>query len=218
MLTLIIGNHDLSSWSLRPWLLLRHLDLPFRQIKLLLDTPEFKPQLSQYSPAGRVPVLIDGDLHIWDSLAIAEYLNEQSGGRGWPADPALRAHARSISAEMHSGFAALRENWPMKATGRAIHVPLPAAGLGDVARIDQIWQDCRSRHAAKGPWLFGEFCIADAMYAPVALRFNTYGATLSAVADAYCKHVLNDSRMREWIEAAEQEVKDASAVSRSLHT
>lgn len=207
MLTLVIGNKNLSSWSLRPWLLLRHLNLPFSEVKLLLDTPEFKAQLGEYSPAGRVPVLIDGDLHIWDSLAIAEYLNEQCGGRGWPADSRLRAHARSISAEMHSGFAALRQNWPMKATGRDIAAPLPPAGLEDVARIDHIWQDCQSRYGAKGPWLFGEFSIADAMYAPVVLRFTTYGAKLSAVAGAYCKHVLNDSHLREWIKEAQQEVE-----------
>lgn len=208
MLTLVIGNKNLSSWSLRPWLLLRHLKLPFSEVKLLLDTPEFKTQLGQYSPAGRVPVLIDGDLHIWDSLAIAEYLNEQSGGRGWPTDPRLRAHARAISAEMHSGFAALRQNWPMKATGRDVVVPLPPAGLEDVARVDQIWQDCQSRYGAKGPWLFGEFSIADAMYAPVVLRFNTYGAKLSAAASAYCKHVLEDSHMREWLKEAQQEVDE----------
>lgn len=211
MLKLVIGNKNLSSWSLRPWLLLKHLNLPFNQITLLLDTPEFKPQLGQYSPAGRVPVLIDGDLRIWDSLAIAEYLNERCDGRGWPADPALRAHARSISAEMHSGFAALRQNWPMQATARNIRVPLPPAGLDDVTRIDQIWQDCQSRYGANGPWLFGEFSIADAMYAPVVLRFNTYGATLSAAAAAYCKHVLNDSHLREWIQDAQQEIATASA-------
>lgn len=210
MLTLIIGNKNLSSWSLRPWLLLKHLRLPFREIKLLLDTPEFKSQLSQYSPAGRVPVLIDGELPVWDSLAIAEYLNEQSGGRGWPADPAQRAHARAISAEMHSGFAALRENWPMKTTEKNLQVPLPPAGLDDVARIDHMWQDCRSRYGSKGPWLFGEFSIADAMYAPVVLRFNSYGATLSAAAAAYHTQMLGDSHLREWIRDAEQEVRNAS--------
>lgn len=211
MLTLVIGNKNLSSWSLRPWLLLKHLNLPFNEIKLLLDTPEFRPQLDQYSPAGRVPVLIDGDLHIWDSLAIAEYLNERCDGRGWPIDPALRAHARSISAEMHSGFAALRQNWPMQAIGKGIRVPLPPAGLDDVKRIDHIWQDCQSRYGAKGPWLFGEFSIADAMYAPVVLRFNTYGATLSTVADAYCKHVLANSHLREWIKDAQQEAEEVPA-------
>lgn len=206
MLTLVIGNKDLSSWSLRPWILLRHLGLPFREIRLLLDTPGFKSSLRQYSPAGRVPVLIDDDLHIWDSLAIAEYLNERSDGRGWPTDLVTRAQARSISAEMHSDFTALRENWPMKTTGRNIHVPLPPPGLSDVARIDDIWQDCRSRHGARGPWLFGEFSIADAMYAPVVLRFNTYGATLSALSAAYRQHVLSDSYLCEWIRDAEQEV------------
>lgn len=205
MLTLVIADKNISSWSLRPWLLLKHLGLPFSEVKLQLNTPQFKAQLRQFSPAGRVPVLIDGDLPVWDSLAIAEYLNELSGGRGWPTGRAARAHARSISAEMHSGFAALRTHWPMNATGSNIQVTLPAAGLDDVARIDHIWQDCQSRYRAQGPWLFGEFSIADAMYAPVVLRFNTYGATLSAVAAAYCQHVLNDSHLREWLQESASE-------------
>ena len=206
MLTLIIGDKHLSSWSLRPWLLLRQLQLPFREIRLQLDTPEFAAQVRQFSPAGRVPVLIDGELPIWDSLAIAEYLNELSDGRGWPTDSAARAHARCVSAEMHSGFSALRENWPMKAADRDLQVPLSAAGVSDVARIDRLWQDCRSRYAEKGPWLFGEFSIADAMYAPVVLRFNSYCAILSAAANEYCAHALGDSHLREWLKDARQEV------------
>ncbi|HKE94526.1 MAG TPA: glutathione S-transferase family protein [Povalibacter sp.] len=205
MLSLVIGNKQLSSWSLRPWLLLRHLDLPFREIALTLDTPEFQPAIRAYTPAGRVPVLLDGDLRIWDSLAIIEYLHEKSGGQAWPADAAHRAHARSISAEMHSGFAALRERWPMQAASRNLNVPLSAEALVNVTRIDELWQHCRTRHAAAGPWLFGTYSAADAMYAPVVLRFNTYGAALSPLSAAYVQRTLDDRHVGEWIAAAHAE-------------
>ena len=208
MLTLVIGNKELSSWSLRPWLVLRHYGVPFSEIKLPLDTPEFLARIVQYSVAQRVPVLIDGGLHIWDSLAIVEYVNEQVGGRAWPAGSSLRAHARAVSAEMHSGFQALRQTWPMHATGSNPHVPLPPQGRADVARVQAIWADCRTRYAARGPWLFGEFSIADAMYAPVVLRFNHYGATgLTAGSQAYMQQWLQNALMREWIADA---VKEAS--------
>ncbi|HEY4369758.1 MAG TPA: glutathione S-transferase family protein [Steroidobacteraceae bacterium] len=208
MLTLVIGNKNSSSWSLRPWLVLRHLGLPFKEIKLLLDTPQFSAQLSRYSQAGRVPVLIDEDLHVWDSLAIAEYLNEQADGQGWPADPSRRAHARAISAEMHSGFAALRQNWPMKAVER-LDVPATAATAGDIARIDALWKECRDKYAADGPWLFGQYSIADAMYAPVVLRFNTYRPTLSPASHAYIQQTLADPHLQEWLSDAAQEVIEA---------
>ena len=119
MFTLVIGNKNLSSWSLRPWLVLKHFVFEFKEIKLPLDTPAFHRDVVQYTPSKRVPVLIDGSLHIWDSLAIAEYLNEKVQGRAWPADPTARAVARAVSAEMHSGFAALRTHWSMKAVGTA---------------------------------------------------------------------------------------------------
>lgn len=207
MLTLVIGDQNLSSWSLRPWLVLRHFDLQFRTIKLPLNTPEFKARIALYSPAQRVPVLIDGDLHVWDSLAIAEYLNEKLDGRAWPADPAQRAHARAISAEMHSGFATLREHWSMRAVGKSAGVALPPAGLADRARIETIWRECRERHAARGPWLFGDYSIADAMYAPVVLRFQHYGATLTGAADEYFQHVLRDAHLQAWIQEAAQELE-----------
>jgi glutathione S-transferase len=198
MLTLVIGNKELSSWSLRPWLVLKHYGLPFSEIKLPLDTPEFFEQIVK---------LIDGATRIWDSLAIVEYLNEKLGGRAWPADPLLRAHARCVSAEMHSGFTALRQTWPMHATGSNPHVPLPPEGRSDVARIQAIWDDCRTKYASRGPWLFGEFSIADAMYAPVVLRFRHYGATsLSAHSQAYVQQWLQNAQMREWIAGAEAEL------------
>jgi glutathione S-transferase len=208
MLTLVIGDKNLSSWSLRPWLLLKHFDLEFREIQLQLDTPEFKGQVSQYSGALQVPVLLDGELRIWDSLAIAEYLNEKVAGRAWPAEPAMRAHARSMSSEMHANFNALRQAWPMKTVGKNPNVPLPPAALAEVERIDQLWQDCRARHAARGPWLFGDFSIADAMYAPISLRFNHYGATLALrqLSSAYLEHVLQSAHMQSWIRDAQREV------------
>jgi len=205
MLTLVIGNKNLSSWSLRPWLVVRHLGLPFAEVKLMLDTPEFKPAALRYSPSGRVPVLVDDGFAVWDSLAIAEYLNEKSGGRGWPANDQARAHARAISAEMHSGFAALRQTWPMDITARR-EVPLTPAAAGDVARVDGLWQECRARHGERGPWLFGDYSIADAMYAPVVLRFNTYQANVSPVARAYIEQTLADPHLRAWMQQAREEV------------
>ena len=177
MLTLVIGNKELSSWSLRPWLVLKHYGVPFSEIKLPLDTPEFHARIVQYSWARRVPVLIDGDAHIWDSLAIVEYVNEKVGGRAWPADPLLRAHARRSAPRCTPASRRCAQTWPMHATGSNPHVPLPPQGGADVARVQAIWDDCRTKYAARGPWLFGEFSIADAMYAPVVLRFRHYGAT-----------------------------------------
>ncbi len=205
MLTLVIGDKHLSSWSLRPWILLRHLDLPFREISLKLDTPGFAAAVREYSAAGRVPVLLDGETPVWDSLAIVEYLHEKSGGRAWPADAARRAHGRSISAEMHSGFAALRQHWPMQAGRTGLQVVLPPAGQQDVARIDALWQDCRRRYGAGGPWLFGSYSAADAMYAPVVLRFHSYGAQLSELSAAYVAQTLADPAIEDWMQAARTE-------------
>jgi len=207
MVQLVIGDKQLSSWSLRAWLAMRHAGLPFDEVRLHLDTPGFEVAISQYSPAGRVPVLIDGDLRIWDSLAICEYLNERCDGRLWPADPTLRAQARAISAEIHSGFAELRAQWPMLSATTGLEVRLDAHGVRDLDRIDTIWSDCRRRHADRGPWLFGVFSIADAMYAPVTLRVRTYGATLSPLAQAYALFVVRDRHLLEWIGAAAQEAR-----------
>ncbi len=209
MLKLVIGNKNLSSWSLRPWLLLKQCGLPFEEVCLKLDTPEFHEQVVHYSPARRVPVLIDGSTAVWDSLAICEYVNELVKGAAWPQDRAARAHARSISAEMHSGFAALRQTWSMKSTAK-LHVEPTPETLKDVERIDAMWQDCRQRYG--GPWLFGRsFTIADAMYAPVVLRFNTYGPKLSASAATYVQHALGDRELHAWIQGAAQEIATSSS-------
>jgi glutathione S-transferase len=205
MLELVIGDKQLSSWSLRAWLLLRHARLEFREISLALDTPAFRAAIRRYSPAARVPVLVDGPLHVWDTLAIAEYVNERCDGRLWPSAPAERARARSISAEMHSGFAALRNLWPLQSATTGLDVPLDAHGRRDLERIEAIWTECRARHAARGPWLFGAFSIADAMYAPVVLRVRTYGACLAEPARDYASHVVRDPHVAAWIAGAAAE-------------
>jgi glutathione S-transferase len=201
-LTLVIGTKNYSSWSLRPWILMRHLGLAFDERLIHLDTPEFAAEVPRLSPSRRVPVLLHGSLAVWESLAICEYASELSGGRGWPDDPGRRAEARSLACEMHAGFQALRSQCPMniRATGR--RVPMTDALESDIARIDAIWDDCRRRHAAHGPWLFGEYSVADAMFAPVALRFRSYGLPAGAHASTYLATVLQDPLLREWLEAA----------------
>jgi glutathione S-transferase len=203
-LTLVIGNKNYSSWSLRPWLFMKHQGVAFEEILIPLDMPSTRENIDKYGPSGRVPVLLKGELAIWDSLAICEYIAEVSGG-GWPKDPAARAIARSVSAEMHSGFANLRTLWPMNARARNRRTAMTAALEADIERIDEIWNDCRARFGASGPWLFGEYCIADAMFAPVALRFNTYGASISQTARWYIASVLEDASMQEWLAAAKAE-------------
>jgi glutathione S-transferase len=197
-LTLIIGTRNLSSWSLRPWLALKHTGLDFDTVELPLDTPEYYQRIELYSPTRRVPVLLHGDRRIWDSLAICEYANELTAAKGWPPDPAARAWARSISAEMHSGFQALRSCWPMNASGRHLNVAATAETLSDITRIDAIWNEARAAHADQGPWLFGSYSIADAMYAPVVLRFNSYDAKVSTVAQQYMATTLGDPLLKEW--------------------
>jgi glutathione S-transferase len=205
--TLVIGTKNLSSWSLRPWLALKHLGIAFEELELPLDTPEYYERIGRYSPTGRVPVLIAGEIKVWDSLSICEYANELAKGAGYPADPGARAHARSISAEMHSGFGALRSLWTMKAGDVNVHVPLNDDVRKDIARIEAIWSDCRTRYGSSGPWLFGRYSIADAMYAPVVLRFNTYGATLTPPAREYVATTLADPHVRAWIDAAKSALK-----------
>jgi glutathione S-transferase len=203
-LTLVIGNRNYSSWSLRPWLFMKHANVEFDEVVVQLDTPTTRETIDRYTPGGRVPVLRAGELAIWDSLAICEYVHELTG-KGWPQTPAARALARSVCAEMHSGFATLRSLWPMNARARNRRTAATAALEADIERIDEIWNDCRHRFGAGGAWLFGEYSIADAMYAPVVLRFNTYGARISDTARWYMASVLEDAALQQWLQAAKQE-------------
>lgn len=209
MLQLVIGNKNFSSWSLRPWLLLKQAGLPFREIPVRLRQADTKAQILAHSPSGKVPALIDGDLTVWDSLAICEYLAEKASLNHvdlWPADPKARAEARSVSAEMHSGFAALRQHMSMEvAASRPGEGQTPEV-LADIARIAALWTSSRERFAAAGPFLFGDFSVADAMYAPVAFRFHTYGVELPPLAAAYRDTLLALPAMQEWAAGARAEV------------
>jgi glutathione S-transferase len=206
-LTLYIGNKNYSSWSLRPWMLLKHLGLEFTEQVIPLDTPTFKEQVAKIGgPSGRVPLLKHGDHVIWDSLAICEYIAELTG-KGWPKERLVRAYARSVCAEMHSGFAHLRSEWPFNARARNRRPALTPNLEADIDRIDEIWIDCRRKfgESQDGPWLFGEYTIADAMYAPVVLRFNTYRAQVSDTTRWYMAAVLEDAPLQEWVQAAQKE-------------
>lgn len=204
-ITLFIGNHNYSSWSLRPWILLRHLGVAFDEVVIPLDQPDTRARILAVNPAGKLPLLRHAALDVWESLAICEYACELAG-RGWPREPAVRARARSLAAEMHSGFAALRASWGMNAKARNRRTPMSPALAADVARIDAAWSECRRQYAAQGPWLFGAgYCVTDAMFAPVVLRFLTYGASLSTAAAAYVENVLADPILRTWMSAAEAE-------------
>jgi glutathione S-transferase len=203
--TLVIGNKNYSSWSLRPWLLLRHHGVDFDEVRLPLDTPEFYAAIGNYSPTGRVPVLREGELVVWDSLAILEYSSERwLDGKGWPQDMAARALARAVSAEMHSGFQNLRSQCPMDCVKRSTE-PVSEEVKRDIARIGVLWRDCRSRHGTGGPFLFGGFSIADAMYAPVVLRIVSYGIAVGPVERGYMDAMLAVPALREWLSDAEAE-------------
>lgn len=204
-LVLVIGNKRLSSWSLRPWLALRATGYPFRERKILLDRPTSRAELLAASPSGKVPVLLDGDLAIWESLAICETLAEWFPAAGlWPEDPAVRAQARAVANEMHGGFIDLRRELSMDLALRTIKTPSPAA-QGDIERIFAIWRACRARFGAGGDMLFGTWTIADCMYAPVATRFRSYGVPLDPVCEAYVAAVLATPAMRAWTEDALRE-------------
>lgn len=200
--TLVIATRNYSSWSLRPWLLMRHLGVPFEERLYHLESPEFAREVPQLSPTRRVPVLVEGELRIWESLAICEYASELAGGRGWPADARLRAQARALACEMHAGFTALRSACPMNARASGRRVPQTPELAADVKRINALFSACRRDHADLGPWLFGAYSIVDAMYAPVVLRFQTYGLPLEQLPRQYVETVLADPMLREWLDAA----------------
>ena len=204
--TLVIGNRNYSSWSLRPWVFMRHHGLDFEERRLSLYTDAGRAEIRALSPTGLVPVLIDGGLKIWDSLAILEYVAERHPQvHGWPDDTPARAVARSVSAEMHSGFSNLRKNLPMNVRRLAPPRKWTAEVQADIDRVVAIWQECRGRFGDAGPFLFGRFTIADAMYAPVVWRFTTYSVPLPAVAEAYTGAMHALPAMQAWREAAQAE-------------
>ena len=205
MPTLVMGTRNYSSWSLRPWLLARHLSIPLEERVLHFGSEQFATEVARLSPSHKVPVLLHDGVCIWESLAICEYLSELADGRGWPQDRALRARARAVAAEMHAGFPALRSQCPMNARAVGRRVAVTAALAGDLRRIESIWADCRAAAAGKGPWLFGDYSAADAMYGPVVLRIRSYGLALGGIARDYYEHCLQDSSLREWIGLAEVE-------------
>jgi glutathione S-transferase len=205
-LTLIIGNKNYSSWSLRPWLVLKQIGVEFAEIRIPLDMPETRNQILRYSPTGRVPALRDGTLTIWDSLAICEYLAEQyPEALLLPQDKAMRAIARSVSAEMHSGFQALRQKLSMNCRARFPYQGFSSEVQHDIDRITTIWQTCRQQYGAGGQFLLGKFTLADAMFAPVASRFVTYNVPLDETSQAYVAAIVALPTMQEWLAAAEAE-------------
>ena len=206
MLQLVVGNKNYSSWSMRPWMALKIGNIPFEERVLHLDDPAFKPELARLTPVGKVPVLIDGDRHIWESLAIIEYAAEKFPQvKLWPADEEARAHARVIATEMHAGFSSLRRHCPMNMQRPPKRRALTPEVQRDVARIEQMWSDCRARFGADGPFLFGTAGAADAMYAPVVSRFHTYDVGISSNARVYMEAVMALPAWTEWEKAARQE-------------
>lgn len=205
-LTLVIGNKNYSSWSLRPWLILKQAAIPFTEIRIPLYAGDWRERVLQHSPSGKVPALEHDTVKIWDSLAICEYLAELFPEKQlWPANVTARAEARAVSAEMHSGFQALRQNMSMNVRRR-----MPGRGrtpevTADIERITAMWNDCRRRYAAGGSFLFGRFSIADAMYAPVVLRFQTYEVPVVGAAGEYMQTLLALPALQEWIAAAHAE-------------
>lgn len=204
---LTIGDKNLSSWSFRPWFLMKQAGIPFKEENIRLDRPETRAILAEKSPSGLVPFLIHGDVKIWDSLAIMEYVNELYPQKQlWPEDAGARAFARAVSAEMHSGFAAIRTVWPMHFLRENLQHLTSGGVQKEIDRINAIWTECRSRFGSGGDFLFGQFSIADAMYAPVVSRFATYGPVeLSPEAAAYMAHMRSLPAFAEWADGARAE-------------
>lgn len=205
-LTLVIANKNYSSWSLRPWLAMAHFDVPFEEIVIPLAQESTAADIHKHSPAGKVPILHHGDITVWDSLAILEYLADAFYDRSWwPTDPHAKAHARAIAAEMHSGFMPLRREMPMNLKKTYAPRAWDEDVQADVARVLSLWGDTRTRFGAGGDFLFGDFTIADAMYAPVVTRFKTYAVEMDAVPSAYAEAVLSLPAMQRWTAEALKE-------------
>lgn len=206
-LTLVIGNKNYSSWSLRPWLAMKQAGLKFSEVKIPIDIPERHAKIRRYSPSGKVPVLIHGNLTVWESLAICEYVAERFAKDLWPADIAARVVARSICAEMHAGFQNLRENMPMDCRNRYPGEGITPATEAEIDRIITIWRECRQKFGKGGDMLFGNFTIADAMFAPVVLRFVTYDVKIHSEARDYAEAILALPALQEWVAEAYRETE-----------
>jgi glutathione S-transferase len=207
---LVIGNKNYSSWSLRAWLVLREAGIPFEEVMIRFGAGfgngEFTERVRRHSPVGRVPVLVDDDIVVWDSLAIAEYLAEKFPEKKlWPEARAARARARSICAEMHAGFSHLRNRMPMNCEATLPLGALEITVLRDIERVTEIWREARASYGAEGPFLFGRFSIADAYFAPVVWRFVTYATPLPAHAEGYVETMTNLASMKEWLASARAE-------------
>lgn len=207
-LELVIGNKNYSSWSLRPWILLKHKDIQFEETRIPLYQEGSHEELLKHSDSARVPVLKFGDTTVWDSLAICETIAELFPDKQcWPEDPAQRAQARAISSEMHSGFFEMRNTLHMNCRKSMIYSPVSAELQSEIARIQTIWTKCREQFHAAGNYLFGSFTIADAMYAPVVLRFNSYGIKCGGLVQEYMANMLGLPELRDWISAGQAEVE-----------
>lgn len=203
---LIIGNKNYSSWSLRAWLLLSAYDVPFDEVRIALYEDNFRAEISKHTNAGKVPVLHDSDLVVWDSLAICEYISDQYlEGKGWPAETKDRALARSCCAEMHSGFFTLRGEMPMNCRAENRKVSISEHLGKEISRIDTLWSELREKFSARGPWLFGQFSIADCMFAPVVFRFSTYNVEVSESSRQYMNSVLGHPKVQLWLKGAKAE-------------
>jgi len=205
-LTLIIGNKNYSSWSLRPWVFLKQNKIDFDETRVALSVETTAEQLAEYGSGLKVPVLKDGDFLVWDSLSILEYISEKYlDSKGWPSDQAARATARSIACEMHSSFPNIRNALPMNCRKQFHNISLSTQTENEIERIKLLWRQCRTNFGQGGEWLFGNYSIADAMYAPIALRFHGYDIPLEGIEQAYVQSVLSQPCIRDWIAAGELE-------------
>ena len=205
-LTLVIGNKNYSSWSLRPWVLMKHFNIVFKEKRVALFTNSTEAELAQYNSDFKVPILQDGELIIWDSLAILEYISENYlKSNGWPGELHARAMARSVSSEMHSSFVNVRSEMPMNCRKKFHNITLSVEAEREVERIKALWRLCRTQFGTEGEWLFGDYSIADAMFAPIALRFEGYSVPLAGIEATYVQNVINQPCIIEWVAAGKVE-------------